>query len=34
VKEMFERAVGKPVRVELTESIKRGGKACRFVVRV
>jgi len=34
VKEMFERAVGKPVKVELTESIKRGGKACRFGVRV
>jgi len=32
VKEMFERAVGKPVKVELTESLKRGGKACRFTV--
>jgi hypothetical protein len=34
VKEMFERALGKPVKVELTESIKRGGKACRFTVEV
>ena len=34
VKEMFERAVGKPVKVDLTESIKRGGKACRFTVQV
>jgi len=34
VKEMFERAVGKPVKVELAESIKRGGKACRFTVNV
>ena len=34
VKEMFERAVGKPVKVDLTESIKRGGKACRFTVEV
>jgi hypothetical protein len=34
VKEMFERAAGKPVQVELTESLKRGGQACRFVIRV
>jgi hypothetical protein len=34
VKEMFERAAGKPVRVELTESLLRGGKACRFTVRL
>jgi len=34
VKDMFARAVGKPVKLELTESIKRGGKACRFAVQV
>lgn len=34
VKEMFGRAAGKPVRVELTESLLRGGKACRFTVRL
>jgi hypothetical protein len=26
--------VGKPVRVELLESVRRGGKACRFAVHV
>ncbi len=34
VKEMFERAAGKPVEVTLAESLKRGGKACRFLIRV
>jgi predicted hydrocarbon binding protein len=34
VKEMFEMVSGKPVEVTLTESIKRGAKACRFVVQV
>ncbi len=34
VTEMFERAAGRPVRVVLLESLKRGGKACRFRVQV
>lgn len=34
VKEMYETVLGKPVDVQLTESIKRGGKACRFIVRI
>ncbi len=34
VKEMFEHATGKSTRVELTESLKRGGKACRFRIQV
>ena len=34
VKEMFEQATGKPVQVALTESLKRGGKRCRFRVQV
>jgi hypothetical protein len=33
VLEMFETVLGKPVKVELLESIKRGGKRCHFVVR-
>jgi hypothetical protein len=32
VTEMFTGIVGKPVRVELLESLKRGGKGCRFKV--
>lgn len=32
VKEIFERNVGKPVDVKLTESVLRGGKTCRFTV--
>ncbi len=32
VREMFSQALGKPVKVELLESLKRGGKACRFKV--
>ena len=31
---LFEKNVGKPVRVELLESVRRGGKACRFAVHV
>ncbi len=31
---MFERNLGRPVRVELLESVRRGGKACRFAVQV
>jgi hypothetical protein len=34
VKEMFERATGKPVQVDLAESLKRGGKACRFLIKI
>jgi hypothetical protein len=30
VKEMFETASGRPVRVEALETVKRGGSACRF----
>ncbi len=32
VREMFSQALGKPVKVELLESLKRGGKSCRFKV--
>ena len=31
---MFERSTGQPVRVELLESVRSGGKACRFTVHV
>jgi hypothetical protein len=31
---LFERGLGRPVRVELLESVRRGGKACRFAVHV
>jgi len=31
---MFERNLGRPVRVELLESLRGGGKACRFAVHV
>ena len=31
---LFERNIGRPVRVELLESVRRGGKACRFAVHV
>ena len=34
VKAMFEHIGGKPVRVALLESLKRGGKACRFKVQL
>ncbi len=30
---IFETALGHPVRVELIESLRRGGKTCHFVVR-
>ncbi len=32
VREIFERGVGKPARVELTDSVLRGGKTCSFTV--
>jgi predicted hydrocarbon binding protein len=32
VREIFERGVGKPARVEITETVLRGGKSCRFTV--
>jgi predicted hydrocarbon binding protein len=32
LKEMFETVLGKPVKAEFLESIKRGGEKCRFVV--
>lgn len=32
LKEMFETVTGKPVEVDLLESIKRGGLKCRFIV--
>ncbi len=31
---MFERAIGRPARVELLESLRGGGKSCRFAVHV
>ena len=34
LKEMFETVVGRPVDVDLKESIKRGGKKCRFTIRL
>jgi predicted hydrocarbon binding protein len=34
LKEMFETVSGKPVTVETHETVKRGGKACRFTVRL
>ena len=34
VARMFEAAAGVPVKVELLESVKRGGEKCRFVVHV
>jgi predicted hydrocarbon binding protein len=34
VRAMFSRALGKPVQVKLTESLKRGGEACRFTIQV
>jgi predicted hydrocarbon binding protein len=32
VREMFEQRIGKPVRVELIDSVLRGGKGCNFKV--
>ena len=34
LKEMFETVVGKPVDVDLTDSIKRGGQQCSFTVQL
>jgi hypothetical protein len=34
MKETFGTVVGKPVDVELVESIKRGGQECRFTIRL
>lgn len=34
VKEMFERMMGQPVEVELLESLRRGGKKCRFLIQI
>lgn len=34
VKEMFERMMGQPVKVELLESLHRGGKKCRFLIHI
>jgi predicted hydrocarbon binding protein len=31
---MFGTVVGKPVEVELVESIKRGAERCRFIIRM
>lgn len=33
VKAIFEQGVGKPVEVQLTDSVLRGGKSCSFTVR-
>jgi hypothetical protein len=32
VREIFKRGVGKPARVEITETVLRGGQTCRFTV--
>jgi len=32
VREIFERGIGKPAQVEITETVLRGGKSCRFTV--
>lgn len=34
IKEMFESVTGKPVEVKIHETVKRGGKQCRFTVKV
>lgn len=34
MKEVFETVVGKPVDVDLVESIKRGGQRCRFTIQL
>ncbi len=34
VKEMFERMMGQPVEVELLESLRRGGKKCKFLIHI
>ena len=33
LKEMFEKASGEPVGVELIQSIKRGAPSCQFIIR-
>jgi hypothetical protein len=32
LKELYETVIGKPVKVEVIETVKRGGQACRFNV--
>lgn len=34
VKELFQRLVGKPVEVEVLESLRSGGKICRFKIEI
>lgn len=34
IKEMFERMMGQPVKVKLLESLRRGGKKCRFLIHI
>ena len=34
VKELFERMMGQTVKVELLESLRRGGKKCRFLIHI
>ncbi len=34
MKETFETVVGRPVAVTLVESVKRGGRRCRFTIRL
>ena len=31
---VFETALGRPIRVEVVESLRRGGKTCHFVAHV
>jgi Family of unknown function (DUF6144) len=33
VRAIFEQGLGKPAKVELAESVRRGGKGCNFTVR-
>ncbi|MBM3297995.1 MAG: hypothetical protein FJY83_10420 [Candidatus Aminicenantes bacterium] len=34
VKEMFETVMGKPVRVDLVQSVKSGASSCRFLIHI
>ena len=34
MKEVFETVVGKPVEVDVVETIKRGGQQCRFTIKL
>jgi predicted hydrocarbon binding protein len=34
IMEMFETAGGKPVKVEILKTIKRGGASCEFIIRL